>query len=122
MAISERDFSIIEKMAQYCTEIEEAHNSFDRSFASFKSSSLYRNAVCLCIMQIGELVNHLSDDFKNQHDDIPWRQIRGMRNIVAHEYGHVDVEVVWATATEGVMQIRQFCGGILDKSQNQDRN
>ena len=113
MAISERDFSIIEKMAQYCAEIEEAHHSFGRSFARFSSSSLYRNAVCLCIMQIGELVNHLSEDFKQQHDDIPWRQIRGMRNIVAHEYGHIDVDVVWATATEGLAQIRQFCESVL---------
>lgn len=113
MAISERDHSIVEKMAQYCAEIEEAHDSFDCSFAKFKNSSLYRNAVCLCIMQIGELANHLSEEFKQQHDNIPWRQIRGMRNIVAHEYGRIDADVVWVTATEGVVQISRFCESLL---------
>lgn len=45
MAISERDYSIIEKMYQYCIEIEEAHTSFNYSFEKFSNSSLYRNAV-----------------------------------------------------------------------------
>lgn len=60
-------------------------------------------------MQIGELTNNLSEEFKNNNTDIPWREIRGMRNIVAHEYGHIDYEIVWETLEDGVPVLKEFC-------------
>lgn len=60
-------------------------------------------------MQIGELTNKLSDEFKAAHSEIPWRAIRGMRNIVAHEYGHIDTETVWETAENGTQELKAFC-------------
>lgn len=116
MKISERDFSIIEKIYNYCCEIDEAHNEYNKSFTSFQNNSVYRNAVCLCLMQIGELSNHLSDEFKAEYSNIPWRAIRGMRNVVAHEYGHIDVETVWETADNGTTELADFCKSIIDKS------
>ena len=109
----DRDLTIIQKMLKYCDEIDEAHSSFGRSFEAFRSNSVYRNAVSLCLMQIGELSNHLSEDFKDSHPSIPWYQIRGMRNVVAHEYGTIDVGIVWETATEDILVIRSFCRELL---------
>jgi uncharacterized protein with HEPN domain len=45
--------------------------------------------------RIGEAVARLSDEFVAEHPDIEWRKIKGMRNIVAHEYARVDHEIVW---------------------------
>lgn len=104
-----RDIGIIEKIYNYCNEIDEAHNSFNKSYDTFKINSVYKNAVCLCLMQIGELTNNLSEEFKNNNTDIPWREIRGMRNIVAHEYGHIDYETVWETLEDGVPVLKEFC-------------
>ena len=59
------------------------------------SNAVYRNAVALCILQIGELVGNLSDEFKAEHTVMPWRQIKLMRNIVAHRYGTVDHSITW---------------------------
>ena len=83
MAISERDLQIIEKMQQYCVEIQEAHDQFQKTYDRFLNVSLYKNAVSLCLMQIGELSTHLSEEFKETYKKIPWKQIRGMRNVVA---------------------------------------
>ena len=113
MTISQRDLSIIEKMQRYCSEIKEAHNKFESSYEAFESNSVYRNAVCLCIMQIGELSIHLSDDFKSKNDSIPWKQIHGMRKVVAHEYGNIDTEILWETATENISEVESFCRNIL---------
>ena len=104
-----RDISIIEKIIKYCAQIEEAHQRFNLSFEDFKNDSLYHNAVCMCLMQIGELANHLSDDFKSTYKQIPWSAIRGMRNIVAHEYGSIDFEIVWETATNEIEDLKNFC-------------
>ena len=113
MELSNRDLTIIQKMLNYCDEIEEAHRSFGRSYEIFQKNSVYRNAVSLCLMQIGELSNHLSEDFKATYNEIPWSQIRGMRNVVAHEYGHIDTMIVWETATEDIAVIQSFCKQIL---------
>ena len=66
-------------------------------------------AVCMCILQIGKLVGRLSEEYRLEHADIPWHKIRGMRNFVAHEYGHLDLDVVWYTATKSIPELRRFC-------------
>ena len=109
MPTDERDLSIIQKMYKYCLEIDDAHKKFGKSYEAFKNDTVYKNAVSLCIMQIGELSNHISEQFKAEHSSIPWREIRGMRNVVAHEYGNIDTEIVWETATENIAQIKEFC-------------
>ena len=109
MPANERDNQILEKILKYCSEIEAAHDDFGRSFDRFCSSSTYRNAVAMCRLQIGELTNKLSEEFKSTHQQIPWRAIRGMRNVVAHEYGKIDVETVWETAENGTRELMEFC-------------
>jgi uncharacterized protein with HEPN domain len=39
----------------------------------------------MCIIQIGEYVGRLSEDFKDTNDNIPWKRIKGMRNIATHQ-------------------------------------
>lgn len=109
----DRDISIIEKIINYCRQIEDAHLRFDSSFEKFKNDSLYHNAVCMCLLQIGELSNHLSENFKSTHNNIPWNAIRGMRNIVAHEYGNIDFEIVWETASIEIKDLCNFCLNII---------
>ena len=74
---------------------------------------IYRNASALCILQIGELVGKLTDEFRVQHPGVPWRQIKAMRNIVAHSYGSVDSETTWEIITEDIPKLKQYCLGII---------
>ena len=68
----------------------------------------------MCILQIGELVGRLTDEFKVSNADIPWHRIRGMRNYVAHEYGSIDLDVVWFVATDSIIALRRFCDDYLN--------
>lgn len=104
-----RDLDIIRHIAVYCSQIETAHMDFGHDKETFLHSTTYQNAICMCILQIGVLVDKLTEDFKGQHTDIPWRQIRGMRNFVAHEYGNLDPDVVRYTANEGIAELKAFC-------------
>ena len=63
----------------------------------------------MLIQQIGELAKHLSDDFINAHPDIPWRQIKGMRDWFAHQYLDMDAAVIWTVAKEDLPPLRAFC-------------
>jgi uncharacterized protein with HEPN domain len=44
-------------------------------------------------------VRRLAPDTQAQFPSLPFRAMRGMRNIIAHDYGEVDLELVWKTAT-----------------------
>lgn len=109
MQTKDRDMQILEKIAGYCEDIEHAHGEYHRNYEVFCGNPTYRNAIAMCLMQIGELTNKLSQEFKEEHSEIPWRAIRGMRNVVAHEYGRIDVETVWETAEKGTSELMEFC-------------
>lgn len=65
MPAENRDRDIIEHILRYCEQIETAHNDFNRSRERFDNSTTYQNAISMCILQIGELVGHLSDEFRD---------------------------------------------------------
>ena len=120
MQAKDRDMQILEKIVGYCEDIEHAHGEYHRDYAVFCSNPTYRNAVALCLMQIGELTNKLSQEFKDNHSEIPWRAIRGMRNVVSHEYGKIDVETVWETAESGTKELKEFCQRELNNDVSYD--
>jgi len=108
-----RNIDILKKMIQYCGEIQGTIDRFGNTLDALKSDFVYKNAVAMCILQIGELANHLTDDFKATYTDMPWRAIRGMRNIAAHQYGDFDIETLWGTITKNIPALREYCEGIV---------
>lgn len=102
-------------MRDYCIEIEIAHADFCRSKEKFMSSSTYRNAITMPILQIGEVTNHLSEEFKRAHRQIPWNEMRGIRNLFAHQYRSVDYEIVWNTSWNDIALLKEFCERYLQQ-------
>lgn len=73
-------------------------------------------AVLHAIEIIGEAASHVSDETKSQFDQIPWRDIRGMRNRLAHEYFAVDLHIVWDTVVCDIEPLIQA----MEKSVRED--
>jgi len=71
----------------------------DVSKAAFQSNSEKQDAVVRRIENIGEATAHLSEETRVEIPELPFRKMRGMRNIVAHDYANVDVGIVWEIAT-----------------------
>ena len=111
----DRDRNIIRHMLKYCDEVETAHDDFSHSKERFMNSSTYRNAVTMPILQIGELANHLSEEFKQEHKQIPWNEMRGIRNLMAHQYHSVDFEIIWDTSRTDIPAFRKFCKDYLEE-------
>ena len=74
-------------MIQYADEIALTIERYNLDFEKFKEDFVVKNAIAMCILQIGELVGKLSDDFKKRHSTMPWKEIKSMRNVAAHNYG-----------------------------------
>lgn len=119
MTVPNRDCQILEKIHQYCDDILFTHSEYHHEYDTFCSNPTYRNAIALCLLQIGELVKNLSSEFVESHTDIPWKAIRGMRNIVAHQYGHIDIDVLWNTSEVSIMELREFCAVQIEQQLEQ---
>lgn len=108
--MDERDKSILWRMAEYCRDIASFIERFGRDFSVFTLDRAYFHAVSMCILQIGELSGSLSEEYRAETaEKIPWTNIRGMRNIVAHDYGALDEELVWETALDDIPALLDFC-------------
>lgn len=57
---------------------------------------------------IGESANTLSDDFRAGYADVPWRDIIGLRVVLAHHYHRVDPNQVWAIASVEVPRLAEY--------------
>lgn len=113
----DHNISILEHIVFYCQQIEQTVERFGNDSTTFQNDSIYRNAAALCILQIGELVGKLTDDFREQHPGVPWRQIKAMRNIVAHSYGTVDPETTWEIITDDIPILKKYCETIIASQQ-----
>ncbi len=67
------------------------------------------DAILYGLIVIGEAVRSLPSDFLEQHPQIPWSKIIGIRNLLSHEYFRVDGALVRATLDEPLVQLFEFC-------------
>lgn len=73
-----------------------------KSLADFKQDWLLRLAVQRALEIISEASRHIPDDLLSLAPGVPWKQIRGMGNILRHEYHKIADDVVWAVVTENI--------------------
>lgn len=60
-----------------------------------EADELRLDAILMNFINLGECVVRLSESFFASHPEVEWQKIKGLRNIVAHDYWGVDVEMVW---------------------------
>ena len=113
MKAPDKDSRILAHIVSYCDQINMAVERFGKSYDIFSNDPVYRNAVSLCILQIGELVGNLSEPFRLEHTTIPWRQIKLMRNVVAHRYGTVDHSIIWDVVAHDIPTLKAYCERVL---------
>lgn len=82
--MNDKELNAISQVAAYCQKIERARLKFFPTKELFDEESLYRDGCAFYVQQIGEYVNDLSGEFVAAHPEVPWHQIRGFRNVIAH--------------------------------------
>ena len=112
------DLQRITHILEYCKNIQEHQLRFGSSFEVFKADLAYQQSVAFCILQIGELCGGLSEEYRGQtKSQIPWSAMRGMRNVVVHDYGNIKLELVWNTVTNDIPILKKFCEGQLGETE-----
>lgn len=82
----EKMISLIEKIQGYCSDLE---------YNSFSKNEMLVDACIFNLSQLGEYANKISDAYEEEHPEIPWRQIYGLRNRIVHDYEGVNLRLVW---------------------------
>lgn len=100
MQPEERDAAYLWDMLQAAKEVETMVGN--RSLADFLGDRVLLRALERCIEIIGEAARRVSVSYMDTHQEIPWRKIIGQRNILAHEYGQIDHELLYKTAVEDI--------------------
>ena len=94
----------IDKMGRY-TEGMDA--------TSFAADEFTVDAVLRNLMVLGEAARNVPSEVRDAHPEIPWSRMVGLRNIVAHVYFGVDLEVVWKTVHEDLPPLRAAVSELL---------
>jgi uncharacterized protein with HEPN domain len=81
--------------------------------ARFEADERTIEAVCFALVVIGEAAGHVPVDVQASAPEIPWRKMRAMRNLAAHEYFGIDVGAVWQTATSDVPPLKPLLEALL---------
>ena len=86
----------------YCQDIIESGTAIQSyvqgmTCDTFVQDRMRYSAVIREFEIIGEAVGKLSAALKDGYPDIPWQDIKDFRNLLAHEYFGVDLEIVWNT-------------------------
>jgi uncharacterized protein with HEPN domain len=87
---------------------------FGNNYEIFKADFDFRNSISMSLMQIGEIVGGLSDEFKVQTSEkMQWGGIKAMRNYFAHGYDLMDKDIIWEVATKDIPALLKFCDEII---------
>jgi uncharacterized protein with HEPN domain len=94
----------------------------DVDWAAFQANDEKASAVYGQLVILGEACTRLSPETRAQYNNVPWRQIIGMRNRIIHGYDEVNWEIVWQVATEHVPFVTGQFSAILDASNRPTEN
>lgn len=64
-----------------------------------------QSAILYQIAIMGEATKRLSRQFREQHPEVPWDDIAGMRDIVAHQYDRIDLDIVWQVVQRNIPEL-----------------
>ena len=100
MSPEDKDVAYVWDMREAAVQIEEFVK--DKSLEDYSENKMIRLAIERSLEIIGQAAKKVSDEFKRRYPDIPWPQINGLRNILAHEYGEVKDEKVYLVAIKDI--------------------
>ena len=105
---------------QYLADIDQAmadarRFAEDHDLEDFLEDRQLRYAIERALEIIGEATANLSEEVKDRDQSLPWSEMRGLRNIVAHAYHRVDPTRVWQVIVQDLPQTHEKIRALLEE-------
>ena len=81
------------------------------SLEQFTADHMMQAAVVRELEIIGEAAKRLSEEYKAQTSQIPWRKVAGFRDVAVHDYMDIDIDIVWTIVKEDLPEMRKAVAG-----------
>lgn len=102
--MEKRDSVLLKKILDESNIIADLIAGYDCE--TFVADERTKRAVCMTLINIGEMVKLLSDKLKRENTSIPWRSIAGLRDVTAHGYMTLRMEDIWETVSGDVVLLK----------------
>lgn len=95
-------------LGDICEAIERIQEYIERmSFESFSNDRKTIDAVVRNLEIIGEAANRLPDDFKENHPQVEWYKVLGLRHRIVHEYFGIDLQIIWQILQKDLPELQR---------------
>ena len=85
------------------------------SLDDFEKNELICDSICFRFIQMSENAGKLSKEFIEMHHDVPFHLLKGIRNRIVHDYGNVDMSIVYYTVKNDLYEFRKKLMFLLEK-------
>jgi len=103
MPLSEEDLSYLIDIIDCVIDINEFTKSIE--YYQFENDKMRKLAVERQLEVIGQVANKISIETQNSLKDIPWKNIIGLRNKLAHDYGEILAERIWGISKNSLQEL-----------------
>jgi uncharacterized protein with HEPN domain len=109
----------LRQLKEFVTEATELAKGSSR--ADLAANLRFRRHAERVIEPMGEACNRVPEEVVERHPEIPWREIVGMRNWLAHGYDGIDYDILWNTISRDAQDLLDKIGPVIDEELAKDR-
>jgi uncharacterized protein with HEPN domain len=95
--MNKRDRIVLRKIIEETTMLKQMLDGINE--IEFLANDEKMRAVCMTLINIGELIKNLTDELRQSYRDIPWKEMAGLRDVAAHGYFTLRMADIWIYAT-----------------------
>lgn len=96
-----------------CNIVDIYKYTFGVDYSTFSNNPMIIDACLMKLIVIGENVSRISDDYKKSHNEIEWREIKDLRNLIAHNYDVVNYDMIWEIIHEDIPNLEKLYINLL---------
>ena len=94
------DNYFLEKIKNNINRINSVMNGV--SYDDFVSNLDKQDIAMFNLIQISENAKQISEEYKKKHINVPWMDIYGLRNRIVHDYGNVELDIIYQTLNDDI--------------------
>ena len=108
MSIKENERDLRDYLNDILEMIEDVNKFIEgMSYENLVNDKKTLYAVIRCLEVVGEAVKKIPNSIRDEHPEMPWREIAGMRDKLTHEYFGIDIETIWDTIKEDLPTLKE---------------